>query len=238
MMQSFLIINNTQGIREKEAERLIGKKIASLENNPDFIFLSAKETSIGIDQVREMQNNLVLKPFVEKLKFCLISEAQNLTNEAQNALLKTLEEPPKNCRIVLTAPNESFLLSTIVSRCQIIALPQEQTGSLTKDEENNLLDFLNKTRTSSPGKRFLLLEKEGVAKDKQTAVQWLEKLTAVLRQQLLKLPFESKEYIDILRLINQAKSRLMLNINVRLTMENFLLDLPFQDDVLELKNGS
>ena len=116
MMQSFLIINSTQGNRKKEAEKLIGKKIGTLENNPDFIFLEAKETSIGIDQIREMQKILVLKPFVEKLKFCLISEAQNLTTEAQNALLKTLEEPPENCRIVLTAPSESFLLPTILAR--------------------------------------------------------------------------------------------------------------------------
>jgi len=228
MMQSFLIINNTPENREKEAEKLIGKKITNLENNPDFIFLSVKETSIGIDQIREMQSSLVLKPFVEKSKFCLISETQNLTNEAQNALLKILEEPPENCRIILTAPNESFLLPTIISRCQIISLSQEQTETLTKDEEKSLSDFLNKIGEVCPGKRFILLEKEGVANDKQTAIQWLEKLTVIIRQQLLKLPPESKEHLDMLRAINQAKSRLTLNINVRLTLENFLLDLPIK----------
>ena len=228
-MQSFLIVNNNPESREKEAEKLIGKNVAGLENNPDFIFLSAKETSIGIDQIREMQKNLVLKPFVEKQKICLISEAQNLTNDAQNALLKTLEEPPENCRIILTATSESFLLPTIVSRCQIISLSNGQPGRLTKEEEKNLSDTFKNLISISYGKRFLLLEKEGVTKDKQTAVQWLEKLTVILRQPLLKSPPDSQHYLDILRTINQARSLLSLNVNTRLVMENFLLDLPIKN---------
>jgi len=228
MMQSFLIINSDPKSREKEAERLMGKKIADLENNPDFIHLSTEENSIVIDQVREMQKRLVLKPFVEKFKFCLISEAQNLTTEAQNALLKTLEEPPENCQIILTAPSESFLLPTIVSRCQILSLLPKKIEGLKSEEEKDIITFFNQTLSSSIGKRFLLIEKEGIAKDKQTAVLWLDKLTIIIRQELLKLPEKTEEYLFVLKEINKAKSRLFLNLNVRLTLENFLLDLPIK----------
>lgn len=223
-MQSFLISNGNPKNRQKWVEKLVGQPIASLENNPDFILLSAIDTAIGIDQVREMQSNLALKPFAQKQKFCIIFEAQNLTPEAQNALLKTLEEPPGNCQIILTAGSASFLLPTIVSRCQIISLPiflQE----ISAEEESSLSDLLNNLIAASCGKKLLLLEKEGVAKDRQTATLWLDKLTIILRKKLLELPPNSRQYLDILHNVNLARSRLSLNTNVRLVMENFLLDL-------------
>ena len=87
------------------------------QNHPDFYELSTKEHSIKIEQIRMLQSKLLEKPIVSKRKVYLINDAEKMTKEAQNALLKTLEEPPEYVCIILIVANESALLNTIKSRC-------------------------------------------------------------------------------------------------------------------------
>jgi len=77
------------------------------------------EDSIKIEQIRDLQRKLSLKPYSGKYKIAVIPEAHLMTIESQNALLKTLEEPLGQAILILTAPSEYLLLPTIVSRCQI-----------------------------------------------------------------------------------------------------------------------
>ncbi|MBI2845040.1 MAG: DNA polymerase III subunit delta' [Chloroflexi bacterium] len=78
--------------------------------------------SLGIDVVRFLRGEAALTPFEGNWKIFLIPEAENMTPESQNALLKTLEEPPPQVVILLTALREESLFPTIVSRCQIFNL--------------------------------------------------------------------------------------------------------------------
>jgi len=126
MSQSLLI---TGGNKEKRWE--VALKIAqeNLEENqvsshPDFFSISGLN-SIGIEQIRDLGKKLALKPYRAKIKIVVINEAEKLTLPAQNALLKTLEEPPENSLIILTIHQKDFLLPTVVSRCQIIRLKEE-----------------------------------------------------------------------------------------------------------------
>ncbi|MCH7541851.1 hypothetical protein IH981_03730 [Patescibacteria group bacterium] len=96
--------------------------------------------SFGIGDIRKLKYNFSRKPFESTYQTFIILEAQNLTIEAQNALLKILEEPPGSAKIFLTAPTSEGLLSTIVSRCQKLELAFESDG--TKGEEL-LKKFLN-----------------------------------------------------------------------------------------------
>ena len=86
-------------------------------NNPDFIELEPDGNSIKILQVREMQENIYQKPIVSNKKVIIINDSDKMTEEAQNSLLKTLEEPPEYIVIILIASNENRLLNTIKSRC-------------------------------------------------------------------------------------------------------------------------
>jgi len=97
------------------------KKIDSL-NHVDIVWLEP-ETKIGsikIDGVRGLQSTICLKPYEAKYKVYVILESDMLTEEASNALLKTLEEPPRNSILVLTTSNANRLLDTIISRCQMV----------------------------------------------------------------------------------------------------------------------
>ena len=87
------------------------------------------KSSIGIDEVRALHKEASLKPFEGRSRVFIIEEAVRLTDEAANALLKTLEEPPDQVLLVLLASQTSVLPTTVVSRCQQLELrplPLEQ----------------------------------------------------------------------------------------------------------------
>lgn len=89
-------------------------------NHPDVTVLDAEGKPIKIDQVRQLIAALSMKAFGAGNKVAVIDSAQFLTHEAANALLKILEEPPRDTVIILTASKVHELLPTIVSRCQQI----------------------------------------------------------------------------------------------------------------------
>ena len=80
------------------------------------------QKELGIDTIRSVTQEAGLKPFEARRKILVIPDAENMTTQAANALLKTLEEPPSHVVLVLTAADTRLLLPTIVSRCQVLAL--------------------------------------------------------------------------------------------------------------------
>ena len=94
-------------------------EMENLFNSPDYIEIKPDGNSIKIAQIRKLQSDILFKPY-KSYKIYVIDEAQKMTVEAQNALLKTLEEPPKYAIIILITDNKESLLDTIKSRCEII----------------------------------------------------------------------------------------------------------------------
>ena len=92
-----------------------------------------KATEIGIDTVREvLQRGASLPPYEGKYKVFIIEDADLMSNEAANCLLKTLEEPPQHIVILLLTSDEKALLQTIVSRCQRFELKPVPTAEIEK----------------------------------------------------------------------------------------------------------
>lgn len=88
-------------------------------NQPDIIWVKHEKTgSIGIDDIREQViGDIQIKPYSSRYKIYIIDEAEKLTVQAQNALLKTIEEPPEYGIIILLTTNADIFLQTILSRC-------------------------------------------------------------------------------------------------------------------------
>lgn len=88
-------------------------------NHPDIIWVTHEKLgSIGVDDIRvQLNNDIGIKPYSSKYKIYIINDADKLTIQAQNALLKTLEEPPAYAVIILLTINYEALLTTILSRC-------------------------------------------------------------------------------------------------------------------------
>ncbi|MBW1919508.1 MAG: DNA polymerase III subunit delta' [Deltaproteobacteria bacterium] len=90
-------------------------------NFPELVFIEAEGRYIKIEQIRDLDHVLGFKPLVGKYRVSVIRQAETMTEEAANAFLKTLEEPPPGNMLVLTVTDPRDLLPTIVSRCQKVA---------------------------------------------------------------------------------------------------------------------
>lgn len=96
---------------------------ASSDNHPDIIRVTHEKASIGVDDIRiQINNDIQVKPYSSPYKIYIIDEAEKLTEAAQNALLKTIEEPPVYAVLILLANNLNALLTTILSRCITLKL--------------------------------------------------------------------------------------------------------------------
>ncbi len=95
-----------------------GKQVMS-GNHPDLIYVThEKPGSIGVDDVREQINDtIMIRPYSSYYKIYIVDEAEKMTVQAQNALLKTIEEPPSYAVIILITTNQEAFLPTILSRC-------------------------------------------------------------------------------------------------------------------------
>ncbi len=110
-------------------------------SHPDLHILEVKEEErqIKIDEVRQFQERISYRAFQARWKIAILKDADKLTVQAMNALLKTLEEPPKNTILILTSSNRSRLLPTVVSRCQTIRfspVPEQEIISWLEKEMN------------------------------------------------------------------------------------------------------
>lgn len=107
------------------AKKILG--VSQLNNHPDFSLLSGAG-EIDIKSVRELTAALSFKPFAAKNKVAIVNDAQNLNLQAQNALLKTLEEPSSGTVLILISTQR--LLDTIVSRCQTLHFNRFSPGQM------------------------------------------------------------------------------------------------------------
>ena len=90
------------------------------QNHPDFFVINEEGETIKIEQIREITDKVLEKPIASKRKVYIINDCDKMTPEAQNCILKTLEEPPEFVVIILISSNENLILNTIKSRCMSI----------------------------------------------------------------------------------------------------------------------
>lgn len=91
----------------------------NIDNSPDYINIYPDGNSIKIAQIRKLQTDIIIKPHKD-YKLYILNDAEKMTIEAKNALLKTLEEPPEYAIMILITSNKDALLDTIKSRCEIL----------------------------------------------------------------------------------------------------------------------
>ena len=184
---------------------------------------SAKNVaSIGIDEIKDIHKKIFLKPIKSEVKAVILDDAQLLTIQAQNALLKVLEEPPIHTIIILGVDTTEALLPTILSRCQIIELPMEP-GILSDAEIPEYSEFIENLQSMKIGDR--LKKAEELAKDKDEAIIWIGKLILALRTKMLEENNGNLEAQQIKTFQNLYTLLKTTNVNPRFAIENTLLNL-------------
>lgn len=132
------------------------------DSHPDFVRVSPDKGAIKIAQVRELIKKLSFAPYEARMRVVLIEDVHTMRQEAANSLLKTLEEPPENNLLILTADSAGKLLQTIISRCQIIPFygltVPETTGILMQQDtkmDSATAALLARLAEGSPGKALI-----------------------------------------------------------------------------------
>ena len=116
-----------------------------------------RRVMIGIDLIKDLQSDALLKPYEGRVKVFIIDDANRMSPDAANALLKTLEEPPSNVHIILTAPSAELLPETIVSRCHLVRLrsvPHDEIAAALTEQlgvDSDEAQVLAKLSMGAPG---------------------------------------------------------------------------------------
>ena len=107
-------------------------KQAKALSHPDIIYVThEKPNTIGVDDVRQgIGETVQIKPYSGQHKIYIIEEAEKLTAQAQNALLRTLEEPPEYVVFLLLTTGTGTLLPTIISRCNVLQMRPVQDDEM------------------------------------------------------------------------------------------------------------
>lgn len=153
IFSALLICTNRRG--EESCGECPACLLLAGNSNPDFCVIEPDGASISVDEIRKLQSDIIIKPLYSGRKVYLIIDADKMTAQAQNCLLKTLEEPPGYAVIILTVTNYEALMETIRSRAL--------RYSFKKNTFDEVRELLNKRLGQSLGKdSFILTYADGV----------------------------------------------------------------------------
>lgn len=208
-MHAFLIIgSDTEAIQKECAARINAWKISSWDS-----IRIPQEGTVGIEMIRDFERELSLTPRNSPAKVGVLTDIDRLTPEAQNALLKTLEEPPPHTYIIGTTSVPEALLPTIRSRMSVVRL----TDAARKSDTSILLKLLDE----SPGKRLQTIEPFVATRD--DAKKFVTSLLEAAQEKILKHP--TPQLATLIRNLLTAQSQLSVNVNQKLVLDNAVLHL-------------
>lgn len=187
------------------------------ENQPDFYLLSAEDT-IKVDDIRFLQTKVAEKPIIAEHKVYIINNSEKMTKEAQNCLLKTLEEPPEYITIILITSNENLILNTIKSRCMKINFQKISTEEIKQvlEEKWNIKNVTNsmlETYGGSIGKALKLREKTEMYAQIEKQLKQIETSNLIEVWNHSDRIYNKEEILEILEYMNVYYFDLLKNQN-------------------------
>ncbi len=182
-------------------------------NQPDIIYIShEKPNTIGVEDIRaQINNDIGIKPYSSPYKIYIINEGEKMTPQAQNALLKTLEEPPAYAVILILTTNVETLLPTILSRCVVLHMKPVPDKLVKKYlmEQLEIPDYKANICVAfargNIGKAKLLASSEEFEKVKDEAISLVKNINEMEINEIVKAikkiseyKFDVNDYLDIL----------------------------------------
>ncbi len=263
------IFCGTEGIGKKLIAKELAKKILCLkekengcdcksciefdsDNNPDFQLIESVDGKIKIEQIRQMQRKVAEKPIISNNKVYIIDNADTMTTEAQNCLLKTLEEPPEYITIILICTNEGNLLSTIKSRCtrmqfepikdeelkeyiktklpdeqispQIVELAQGSIGKAIKlNERKDIYENIENILLSMQNRDLIdIVQMSEVIYKSKEEIKSILEYINVL---LMKLSKQNIKYINCVQIVEETKRRIKANSNYDMCIDYMIFSM-------------
>lgn len=213
--QSFLILGPEDARHEQRSSLLESLGLVFSNNSPDVFYVKPKTTSttvgnISIDEIRTIKKHIFQKPVSLNSKIIIISSAHKLTIEAQNAMLKILEEPPKHAILILEAENEFQFPTTILSR--VVKIKSTETPKASKQSflQNDLVANLESLQTQDQATNYI---------DQQIIALHSDLINSTEAQNW---PLQKKIRNTITNCI-ASKKMLAANVNPRFVLANLFL---------------
>ncbi len=182
-------------------------------NQPDIICVShEKPNTISVDDIRvQINNDVAIKPYSSPYKIYIVNEAEKMTPQAQNAILKTLEEPPEYAVIMLLTTNVDALLPTILSRCVVLNMKPVEDSKILRYlmEELQVPDYkasvcvafargnVGKAKALASSEDFENVKNEALSLLKYIQDMELYELVAAIKK-ISEYKFEINDYFDIM----------------------------------------
>ena len=183
------------------------------KNQPDIIYVShEKPNTISVDDIRtQVNNDVAIKPYSSKYKVYIINEAEKMTPQAQNAILKTLEEPPAYAVIMLLVSNMNSLLPTILSRCVTLNMKPVRDELVRKYlmEELQVPDYkanvcvgfargnVGKAKLLASSEEFENIKSEALSLLKYIKEMEIQEIVAAIKK-INEYKLEVQDYFDII----------------------------------------
>lgn len=182
-------------------------------NHPDIIFIThEKPGTIGVDDIRrQINNDVAIKPYKGPWKIYIMNEGEKMTVQAQNALLKTLEEPPAYAVLLILAANVDSLLPTVLSRCVVLNMKPAKDAQIKKylmetmEIPDYKADICVAFARGNVGKAKLLANSEEFDKVKEEAIILLKNIREMELNEIVtaikkinEYKFDVNDYLDIL----------------------------------------
>ena len=202
---------NRQGI--EPCQECHSCKQALSGNHPDIIFIThEKPNTIGVDDIRSQINgDVAIKPYSGPKKIYIMNEGEKMTVQAQNALLKTLEEPPEYVVLLILTTNVESLLPTILSRCVVLNMKPAKDKQVKRFLMENMgipdykADICVAFARGNVGKARLLANSEDFDKVKEEAITLLKYINEMEINEVVaaikkinEYKFDVNDYLDIL----------------------------------------
>ena len=219
-------------------------------NNPDIVIIDEEEKSIKTDTIKNMVKDVYEKPLKGYKKIYIINNSEKMTKEAQNSLLKTLEEPPVYVVMILITENENLLLNTIKSRCTKInfkSLTINELRNILEEKYNfqNISENILKIAEGSVRRAISALDNQNTINLITDIFSKIEKINVIDMLNAKEEIFKDKEnteeilnyiniilhskikenikYINSIKIVEETKERLKKNSNFDMTIDNLLL---------------
>lgn len=175
---------------------------AASHNHPDIIYVThEKPATIGVDDVRHQINDtIIIKPYSSRYKIYIVDEAEKMNVQAQNALLKTIEEPPAYAVILLLTTNDAGFLPTILSRCVSLSMKPATREQIQKMlmEQYGIPDYQAKVVVAfaqgNVGKAVKLAASSDFNEMKDGMVQLVKRISDIDLYEMSQAILQIKEY--------------------------------------------
>lgn len=207
-MHAYIVTGGTADERNESVTSLLKERSVSPY---DTITITPEGPSIGVDDVRGVASRLSIHTIASPCHAVVVSDAHTMTTEAQNAFLKTLEEPPGGALIILQTSEPEVLLPTILSRCQLVNLGS--APSHTDEQCSECMRTITSLLELSVGKRLQMIDT--LAKTKGDALALVNLAIAALEKELKKTGHHAK----LLRALLTARTQILGNITPKLAID-------------------